>query len=373
MSYDLNQLTKPLKISARKEETSEAVSLTFEIPEGHEKEFRFQPGQFVTLFLPIDGEILPRSYSICSSPAIDRELKITIKRVPGGRGSNYICDHLKVGDSVRVSPPSGRFFQPPKAVAPHHYLLAAAGSGITPIYSIMKTVLMTDPTAKVTLLFGNRNENSIIYATELKSWQTRMGERLTIHHVLTQPPSGWSGYSGRIEGTLLTGLLLQSLPTNKAQVEAYVCGPTGFMAEVVANLKARGVTDAQIHQESFVTTTQSASERPMDDSSATYIGDEKAPWNGGLASVEVILSGETIQLSVAKDKTILESLIENGSNPPYSCLEGNCMACMAKVRAGRVVQRDPGILLDENIASGDVLTCQARPASNHIKIDYDSI
>lgn len=373
MSYDLNTLTRNLKVSQRIEETKDAVSLAFEIPAEHAKEFRFQPGQFVTLFLQFGEEVVPRSYSICSSPAVDRELKVTIKRVPGGRGSNYICDKIKVGDFVRVSPPSGRFYQPPKTEGPHHYLLAAAGSGITPIFSILKTVLLTEPNSKVVLLYGNRKYESIIYRKELEQWHERMGERLIIHHVLSQPPSDWNGFTGRCEGELLQGLLLQSIPKNYDSVEAYVCGPTAFMANIVEGLKGRGLKEVQIHQESFVTATQVNSNTAADDAGATYIGDAQAPWGGNIAEVEVLLSGETIHLKVTADQTILEGLIAEGANPPYSCLEGNCMACVAKVRSGRVMQRDPGILLDENIAAGEVLTCQARPAANQIKIDYDSI
>lgn len=373
MSYDLDQLTLPLKVTERIVETPEAVSLTFTVPPEQAQRYRFQPGQFVTLFLETDGEVLPRSYSICSSPAIEKELKVTIKRVPGGRGSNFICDKIKVGDQVRVSPPSGRFYQPAKSPGPHHYFLAAAGSGITPIFSILKTVLLTEPQAKVTLIYGNRKLESIIYAKEIRAWQERMGDRLIVHHVLSQPPADWNGFSGRCEGTLLQGLLLQTIPKSKDQFEAYICGPTAFMAAVQEGLKARGLTEAQIHTESFVTATPSAGEKPADDANATYIGNAQAAWNGKSAAVEVHLSGETIQLSIPADQTILEGLIAHGANPPYSCLEGNCMACVAKVRSGRVVQRDPGILLDENIAQGEVLTCQARPAANQVKIDYDSI
>ncbi|MGE0762336.1 MAG: 2Fe-2S iron-sulfur cluster-binding protein [Bdellovibrionales bacterium] len=370
MSFDLEKLTYPLKVNQRVAETAEAVSLVFQVPPENEKIFHFDAGQFLTLFLSIEGEIVPRSYSLCSSPAMDRELKVTIKRVAGGKGSNFILDKVKVGDVIRVAPPAGHFFRPPTGKGPHHWVLCAAGSGITPIYSILKTVLMTEPESQVSLIFANRSPDLVIYARELEAWQNRFPQRLKIQHVFSQPPAGWSGLKGRCEGELLDTLLKNALPTDRKNCEAYLCGPDGFMSNLKAGLLGQGLSEAQVHIESFTTTAAPAADAP---STRVYIGQADAPKLQGPAQVQFTLSGEDIRIQVAPDQSVLEALIENGSNPPYSCLDGNCMACVAKVRRGRVYQNDPGILLDENIAAGETLTCQARPASPDIHIDFDTL
>lgn len=379
MSYDLEKLTAPLSVAQRIPETSDAVSLVFSIPKEREKEFRFGPGQFLTLFLNVNGETLPRSYSICSSPAVDRELKITIKRVSGGKGSNYIMDQVRVGDVIRVSPPAGHFFRPPASAGPHHWLLAAAGSGITPIFSILKTVLLTEPKAKVTLLFANRSPELVIYAKEIELWQSRHSERLKVVHVMSKPPLSWAGVKGRCEGDLLERLLSENL-NGPEQVEAYLCGPDQFMNNVRQSLVTRGFKPEQIHMESFTIAHpgQGHVEPPpatAGDGPATrvYIGSAGERKVGGEARLEVLLGGENLMLTLKPNQTVLEALMESGSSPPYSCLEGNCMACMAKVREGTVYQDDPGILVEDNMKAGETLTCQARSASAKILIDYDSL
>ena len=375
MSFDLDKLTYPLTVIQRLPETTEAVSLVFQVPQELEKTFRFAPGQFLTLFLNIDGETVPRSYSLCSSPATDRELKVTIKQVQGGKGSTYILDKVNVGDILRVSPPAGHFFRPPQNEGPHHWLLAAAGSGITPIFSILKTVLMTEPHSQISLIYANRSPELVIYARELEGWQSRFPERLKIQHVFSQPPAGWSGLKGRCEGDLLKKILSLALPTEREHCEAYLCGPDGFMANIKVALQNSGLQDSQIHMESFTTAVHPppVNTGPAAPATRVYIGQADAPPPTGSSEVQFTLSGEDITVTVGKDKPILEALIETGANPPYSCLEGNCMACVGKVKTGRVYQDDPGILLDENIAAGETLTCQARPASAKIHIDFDSL
>lgn len=375
MSFDLEKLTHPLTVVQRLPETVETVSLVFQVPPELEKTFRFGPGQFLTLFLNIEGETLPRSYSLASSPATDKELKVTIKKVQGGRGSTYILDKVKVGDVIRVSPPAGHFFRPPQTEGPHHWVLAAAGSGITPIFSILKTVLMTEPNSQINLIYANRSPDLVIYARELEGWQNRFPQRLKIQHVFSQPPAGWSGLKGRCEGELLKQILHSALPANREKCEAYLCGPDGFMAGVKTALQAAQLKDSQIHIESFTTAVHTApmAKEAGAPSTRVYIGDANAPAPTGSSEVQFTLSGEEITVTVAKGQPILEALIEHGANPPYSCLEGNCMACVGKVRSGRVYQDDPGILLDENIEAGETLSCQARPASAKIHIDFDTL
>ncbi len=376
MSYDLDKMTTPLAVAQRIPETSDSVSLVFAIPEEKKREFRFGPGQFLTLFLNINGEVVPRSYSICSSPLVDKDLKITIKRVSGGKGSNYIMDSVRLGDVIRVSPPAGHFFRPPATAGPHHWLLAAAGSGITPIFSILKTVLLSEPKAQVTLLFCNRSPDLVIYAKELANWADRHKGQLRIVHVMSQPPAGWSGLKGRVEGELLTKILDQVMGAHPLPVESYLCGPDQFMANVKAGLLSRGVDQARIHMESFtIAHPGQGSQVEIDPGPASrvFIGDKNLNPPNGNAKLKVSLGGEELNLTLKPEQNVLEAIIESGASPPYSCLEGNCMACMGKVRAGRVYQDDPGILLEDNMAAGETLTCQAKAASSEIHIDYDSL
>lgn len=373
MKYDLEKLTKTLKVIKRIQETSEAISLVFEIPKGQEREFRFGPGQFLTLFLEIDGEVLPRSYSISSSPAVDKELKVTVKRVKGGKGSNFIFEQIKEGQNVRVAPPAGTFYRPPRSDGPHHWLLVAAGSGITPVYSILKTVLLSEPGSQVDLIFANRNQASIIYAGELEQWTKKLNGRLRIHHVLSQPEAGWDGHTGRCDERLIGQLLRESLPAKLNQVEAYLCGPTPFMNSFSEALRNQGLASEQIHVEAFNAAQTTTVSEPLPEGAVLIGPDEYQPWSGEQAKLKVTLNCDDLELNVARGQTVLEALIELGANPPYSCLEGNCMACIGKVKAGKVQQNDPGILLDENMAAGETLTCQARPASAQIHITYDEI
>jgi ring-1,2-phenylacetyl-CoA epoxidase subunit PaaE len=383
MTYDLDKLTARLTVASRIPETSDAVSLVFSVPKEKEKEFRFGPGQYVTLFLEINGETVPRSYSISSSPAVDQELKVTIKKVQGGKGSTFIMDHVRAGDTIRVSPPAGNFFRTPATPGPHHWVLAAAGSGITPVYSILKTVLHTQPGSRITLLFANRSPDLVIYAKEIALLEEKFKDRLQVMHVMSRPPAGWSGIKGRCEGDLLKELLAKILKNSGSKpVESYLCGPDQFMANLKNGLLEQGVPAAQIHIESF--TIAHPGQSHVEDKTPSilagdeppgrvYIGDRVATAPNGDTELTVLLGGDELKIPLKPDQTVLEAIIESGGSPPYSCLEGNCMACMAKVREGRVYQNDPGILLDENMKAGETLTCQARPASARIRIDYDSL
>ncbi|MBX7231364.1 MAG: ferredoxin--NADP reductase [Bdellovibrionales bacterium] len=390
MNYDLNRLTFPLSISKRFLETSDAVSLTLQVPDEHKNKFRFLPGQFVTLFLDVDGEVLPRSYSIASSPLVDKELKITIKKVINGKGSNYIFNHLKEGHSIRVSPPSGHFYHPQLENVPTHYVLFAGGSGITPLFSILKTVLMSEPEAVVSLVYANKNSLNIIYKSELIEWENKFPSRFKIHHVFSKPNEGDLGHKGRCEGFLLQQLWMEVKKTpfltssGPIQFEFYLCGPDGFMENIHEELKRQGCSEAQIHRESFTTTvvktesmdplvSSSEGQEVSDDENSVLIGDTSAGRVKGPHQLTVTLGGEILNLSVNENQTVLEALIEAEANPPYSCLEGNCMACVGRVLEGRVFQKEPGILLDENIAAGEALTCKAFPYSKFVHIDYDSV
>jgi ring-1,2-phenylacetyl-CoA epoxidase subunit PaaE len=370
MSYDIESLTTPLRVARKIVETKSAVSLVFEVPADKQAAFRFGPGQYLTLFLEIEGERVARSYSISSSPAMDRELQVTVKRVPGGRGSNFIVDRVREGDQIRVSPPAGHFFRPPATSGPHHWALFAVGSGITPIFSILKTVLLTEPGAIVTLVYGNRDQTEIIYDQLLKELETKYAARFKVIHVLSQPIEPWAGNRGRCQGETLRRIVTEVLARGPKNIESFLCGPDEFMNSVRAELQNSGIGAAQIHQESF-TTTHSAPRVDSGPPGRVYIGDKAAPRASGTSELRALINGEESRVELKPDQSILDGLLESGANAPYSCLEGQCMACMAKIKKGLVYQDDPGILMPENMAEGEVLTCQARAVSSQVEIDFD--
>lgn len=369
MSLSVEQITRPLKIAKRIQETPEAVSLVFEIPAAEKKDFHYQAGQFVTLFMDINGEPLNRSYSLCSSPVVDSEFKIMVKKVSGGKGSTYLCEQVKEGQILRVTKPAGHFFKP--SLSSTQYFLIAAGSGITPTYSILKTVLSSNEENQVHLLYCNRNEQTIIFANEIEEWQRKFGERLHVHHLLSQPSSSWKGERGRCSEAWIKKILSHH-KSNQLAHEYYLCGPDGFMDGVMEALHNLNIEKTLIHRESFAIglTTVKAPDLPSD---WTYIGDKAQGKSESGGHLTAIVSGETFECEVQPDQSILEALIEAGANPPYSCMDGACMACLAKVQDGLVYQKDPGILADENIENRETLTCQARVLSRNVKVSYDDI
>ncbi len=367
MSLSVDQLTKPLKVAKRVQETPDAISLVFEIPSNMQSEFAYQAGQFVTLFLDINGAPLNRSYSLCTSPLVDKEFRITVKKVKGGRGSTYLVDKVREGQTLRVTKPAGHFFKP--SLTPTQYFLFAAGSGITPIYSILKTVLAANPENQVMLAYCNRNEQSIIFGGELPVMEEKHKGRLRVLHLLSQPSGNWPGEKGRCSTDWIAKVL--RLKTSNLAQEYYLCGPDGYMETVRASLLSLGIDKSKLHEESFAIGLQPKA--PELKSDWTYIGDKAQAKETSGGKLFADISGETVECEVKEDQSILEALLEAGANPPYSCMDGACMACMAKVQEGIVYQKDPGILSEENIGNHEALTCQARVLSRTVKVSYDDL
>ncbi|HMN67949.1 MAG TPA: ferredoxin--NADP reductase [Bdellovibrionales bacterium] len=363
-----DQLGKPLKVLRRIQETPDAVSLVLEIPDSLRAQYRYQAGQFVTFFMNMGGEPLNRSYSLSSSPLVDKEFKITVKKVPLGRGSTFLCEQVQAGDTLLTTPPAGHFFKPSLEPKGTHYFLFAAGSGITPIYSIMKTVLSATPLNQVTLVFCNRNEESIIYREELDQWAKDHPARLDIVHVLSKPSDTWPGRPGRIHRQLI-GEIVEMPARGASAREYYICGPTEFMNTVKSSLAEHGVPAELIRIEDFAV----ALHKPtfVEKDSWTFIG----PGTTSESPEKIVaeINGEIVEVAAKEGQSILETLLEAGAQPPYSCMDGSCMACLGKIQEGRVYQEDPGILIDENIKNCESLTCQAKPLSRIVKVTYDNI
>ncbi len=374
-----DDLTKRLKVQKKTLETPDTASFDLEIPPELQERFRYKGGQFVTLFMDINGEDVRRSYSLASSPECDSMFRLAIKRVEGGVGSNYLLDQVQEGAYLHVTPPAGHFCLPENLdnLALCFY---AAGSGITPVISLIKSALHKSATCKCHLLYANRNENSIIFHRDLKSLADQFPGRLMIDYALSAPLKPWDGFQGRVHGTFVKEFILNHGVSIRSI--HYTCGPEGFMSTVESAIEVLGFNREQIKKESFAVSTSELTDPSQKNTAASatgylaevgtdvvLIGDKEAAEKP--QQVEVTLGGEHITVTAVEGKAILETLLEEGYNPPYSCMDGACMACLGKIEDGLVYQEDMGILTPDNTEVGECLTCQAKPASKIVKVSYD--
>jgi len=375
MSDLSDKLSHELVVSEKIQETPDAYSFRLAIPKQLEEKFKYRAGQFVTLFLNVNGEDLRRSYSLCTSPEYDGTFQITVKQVEGGRGSNHLALKIQQGDILKVSPPQGTFFQPLETNKGAEYFLFSAGSGITPTFSILKEVLSSDTSARVFLFFANRDEDHIIYKSELSNLEEKFGDQLVITHRLTKPKSQETATYGRCNPGMIKNFVEIHRQQSVSPKQAYICGPEGFMSSVSEGLKNYGFDEKEIRTESFKSVTSvpsSESAEEPEDVDGVIIGDPAAA-SSSSPKIVALINGEQIEIDADPELSVLENLINNGKNPPYSCMDGACMACMAKVTAGKVIQDDFGILTEENVEDREALTCQARPLSATVNIDYDDL
>ena len=352
-----------LTISEVRRETAEAISVRFAVPPALRDAYRFEQGQFVTLNSAVGGEELRRSYSVCSAVSeYERsgELRVGIKKIDGGRFSSFACDNFKAGMTLQVMTPDGRFFTPVDAAHRKHYVAFAGGSGITPVLSIVKTVLQVEVASRFTLIYGNRAVASIMFAEELEELKNRYIGRLSLHHVISDEAQ---------EVDLLGGLLdfarcarfLDTLVPPATIDEAFICGPGPMMDAAEAALLAAGVAREQIHVERFGTPLPAAGPRKavMDNSASS-------------AEVHVIQYGKTRVLRVPFDgAALLDAGLAAGLDLPYACKGGVCCTCRARVLVGEV-QMDRNYTLEaREIAAGFVLTCQSHPRAPKVVVSYD--
>lgn len=338
---------RDLEVVAVERPTADAVTIGFRNPPDAPVSFR--PGQFLTLVVEHEGETLRRAYSLCSDPADRNRLAVTVKRVEGGRVSNLLNDTVAVGDRFRTFGPSGRFGPAPSPRAAgaatgspraaRHIVLAGAGAGITPLFSILQALSAAEPASSIELVYGNRRLSDVIFREELDRLAAeRPNVRVT--HVLTRPPRGWRGPRGRLAGDRLAAVL----PVDAA-AEYYVCGPEGMMQGVVAFLRDAGIPDDRVHVERFLR------------------HDDDAARRGTGAVYEVRFARSGVTLSVPDTKTVLEAGLEAGLPLAYSCTMGGCAACKVRVLEGEVAQEEPNALTNDERARGERLACVGRPRS----------
>ena len=350
-----------LKVRDVRPETADSISVAFDVPPELRDAYRFRQGQFLTLKGTVDGEELRRSYSVCVGvPEYERdgELRVAIKRVAGGRFSNWANDTLRAGQPVEVMTPDGRFFTELAPAQRKRYVGFAGGSGITPMLSLIKTTLATEPGSEFTLVYGNRSVSSIMFIETLEELKNRYLDRLRLYHVLSDEPTEVELLSGLLDQAKCRELLATVLSPSEID-EAFICGPEPMMNAAEAALLEAGVAREKVHIERFGTPTPLIAPAKADDSAPA-------------AQVTIIVDGKERRLRVAyQGQAILDAGLAAGANLPYACKGGVCCTCRAKVLEGEVRMDKNYTLEPHEIAQGFVLTCQAHPVSERVVVSYD--
>lgn len=343
----------PLKVKEIIRETPEAVSISFEIPDGLMETFSYKAGQYITIQSQFQGKQIRRSYSLCSMPG-SNEFKVTIKEVPNGGFSAFANNVLKAGDILEVHPPEGKFIFEPGS-KPANYAAFAAGSGITPILSIIKTVLVKEPQSTFLLVYGNRTVEGTIFYKELLDLQLKYAGRLFIEFIYSRTREENSQF-GRIEPSTVNYVLKNKYKETGFD-KYYLCGPEEMIFTVADMLKSNGVAEENIHFELFTTTDTGAVETEVE----------------GEVKLTITVDDEETVFTMDNKKTVLEIALENDIDVPYSCQGGICSSCIARITEGTAEMRKNMILTDSEIEEGLILTCQAQPTSSVLKVDYDDV
>jgi ring-1,2-phenylacetyl-CoA epoxidase subunit PaaE len=356
---------RKLRVSDIRRETNDCVSVAFDVPDQLREEFRFIQGQNITVRTRIGEEEIRRSYSICSSPFED-ELRIAVKKVPGGLFSTHANDQLHVGDELDVLPPTGKFYTVLDPSQSKHYLAFAAGSGITPILSLIKTVLATEPGSHFTLVYGNRNRPSIIFREELEALKNRYIHRLALHHILSREKMDISLYQGRIDA-VKCGELCNKLVDVKKMDEIFLCGPSEMIFTVKSWLEEQGINPHKIHFELFNTQEGRQEARKAEQAA------EKASLAGKVSRVTVRLDGSSFEFDLPfEGDPILDAALYQGADLPFACKGGVCCTCRARLLEGKVEMDVNYALEEDELAAGYILTCQSHPRTEKVVVDFDA-
>jgi 3-ketosteroid 9alpha-monooxygenase subunit B len=330
------------------EETHDSKSVVFKIPQDSQEDFDYLPGQFLTLKVPFDGKQLVRCYSLASSPHVEVEHKVTIKRVDGGRISNWINDEVKTGDRIEVMPPAGLFYLNDDT---NDVVLFGGGSGITPVISILKSALKTTD-RPVKLIYANRDEASVIFKQELAELEQQHKDRLQVIYIYDS-----------VHG-FLTQERVKEAVAGHAGAEFFICGPGPFMDTVESGLLNAGEEKARIHVERFV------SPADPDEAAALEAKAIEAAGDSTVTGFMVELDGEEHTVAYEKGDTVLKSMLKSGIDAPFSCEEGMCGACMCEIEGGEHQLGLNEVLTDEELEEGWTLACQCRPISGNIKVKF---
>lgn len=349
----------PLMVKEIKKETRDCISMVFEIPELLKTEFEFRQGQNITLKTNIDGEELRRSYSICSAP-FENELRVAVKKVDGGKFSAYVNDNVQKGDVLLVMPPTGKFNTTLETENKKQYVAFAAGSGITPIISIIKTTLQREAGSCFTLVYSNRNRNSIIFFEELEGLKNKYLQRFNFIHLLSREKTDVPINSGRITAEKLEALCTL-IDYNKTD-DFFICGPEEMIFCVKNFLEIKGIVPTKIHFELFTIPGQKNTE----------VANKNTNDSSQKSKIIIKLDGRTVEFDLAFESTsILEAALQQGADLPYACKGGVCATCRAKLLQGEVTMNVNYALEPDEVARGFILTCQSHPVTEMVLIDFD--
>jgi ring-1,2-phenylacetyl-CoA epoxidase subunit PaaE len=350
-----------LAVNDLRRESSDAVSLTFAIPRELQDDYSFEPGQYLTLRTTMDGEEVRRSYSICSGPD-DGELRIAVKKVDGGAFSSWAADELKSGDQLDVMTPTGRFGVAHAPDAARVYVGFAAGSGITPILSIVKGALAREPHSRFFLFYGNRSTGGMLFREALEELKDRFLQRLSIFHVISGEEQDIPILHGRLDGEKVRVLLRSLVPATSVD-HVFICGPTGMSEDIEATCRQIGIADERIHVERFVS---GLGGRPRPKAVVAASAPPKA-----MASL--VVDGKRREVPVAEGESILDAALRAGMDLPFACKGGMCSTCRAHLVEGDA-RMDVNYSLEPwELKAGFILTCQARPVSEKVVVDYDHV
>lgn len=354
-----------LTIADVRKETPECISVSFRVPETLQEAFDYKQGQNITLRTMLNGEEVRRSYSICSSP-FDNELRVAIKAVEAGIFSSWANNQLKKGDVMEVLPPTGRFFTELNPTHKKQYLAIAAGSGITPILSIIKTTLATEPQSRFTLIYGNRNRASIIFKEQLEAIKNRYMDRFTLHHILSREKTDAAVNHGRIDAAKCTQL--EKLVDMAHADEIFICGPETMIFSVKDWLEEKGVDKRRIHFELFSSPGAVGPKSGVGTlaSHVSRLTSDKA------SKVTVKLDGIAFDFELRYDgQPILDAALQQGADLPFACKGGVCATCRAKLVEGEVEMDINYALEPEEMEQGYILTCQSHPRTEKVVVDFD--
>ena len=348
-----------LKVQDIRKETPEAVSIAFEVPQDLKEDFEFIPGQYLTLKTTINQEEVRRSYSICSG-INDGELRVAIKKVEEGKFSTYANEVLKVGEHIEVMPPTGKFTIDLQTDHDKQYVAFAAGSGITPIMSIVKSVMETEPNSSFILFYGNKGIDSIIFHEEIEALKNTYLNRLSVHHILSREKLQSDLFFGRIDGEKTEKF--SNLFFSKDVIDDYyLCGPYDMIMGVKESLTQLGVDKKAIHFELFTTPGEAKKIK------------KKSKVESFVAEITIQMDGNTFEVKLKNDdESILDTALKTGADLPFACKGGVCATCKAKIESGRVEMDVNYGLEEDEVEAGYVLTCQSHPITQKVTVNFDA-
>ena len=366
MSHEFNRL----RVSKLKRETKDSVSIFFEIPQELKEQYDYQAGQYLTLKVNIDGTEARRAYSICTAPN-EPLIAINVKRVKKGLVSNHINDHLEEGDTIEVMQPEGKFTINQDPALKRTFYFFASGSGITPIMSLIKETLEKEPMTRCYLLYGNRNEEGIIFYSDLKTLQEKYSGQLFVEHTLSKPlkqregglkglfskgKESWSGMKGRVDAKRIDRFF-EKYPRESSESHFFICGPGAMIDTVTDYLEQKEIDKQNIHSERFLASSENG---------ANVLSE------GVESTVTFHLAGKQHIVQVPKDKTILDVIIDEGYDPPYSCTSGACSTCIARLKQGKIEMDACYALDDDEVNEGYILVCQSRAKTMEVELTFDT-